>query len=312
VSVNHKYLRVLFQVLVFAACAYYLVRCATQLEASQLRLVFLPAALGAGALYFFCTLLMAQAWRLIVLAFHPANLSFAALAAVYFRSALAKYIPSNVMHYAARHYLCRDLGISQKTVLAGNLFEIAVVLAAALTLLAGFVFFEPGLLPAAVEAHRLFLRAAVIIAAAGALAALAAVVRGRSKQLGARRFSLKGLAAAFGLDAVFLPLTGLVLVALFWAMRMGVVFDGGLVVRIVFGYICAWTLGFVTPGAPGGLGVREATLTAILGPTLGHDTALLGALLFRLCTLWGEVLGYGLALVLERRDALPQPETSST
>ncbi len=301
VSLDHKYLRYLFKAAVFTACMVYLVRCAAKLELSQLRLILLPAALGCGVLYFFCTLLMAQAWRLIVLSFHPSRLSFAQLAAVHLRSSLAKYIPSNVMHYAARHYMCRELGVSQKTVLVGNLFEIAVMLAAALALLAGFVVVEPALLPEAVGIHRLFLRITVLAAAVGLAGVLAAAaVRLKARQSETHRFSVKGLAAVFVLDVVFLPLTGVVLSVLLWAMRAGIAFDGRLVVQIVFAYICAWTLGFVTPGAPGGLGVREATLTAILGPAIGHDTALLGALLFRLCTVFGEVLGYGFAVYLER------------
>lgn len=303
---NHKYLRTLFKLLVLAACAYYLARCGVRLDPAQLRPVYVPVAAAAGVLYFVCTLLMAQAWRWILLSFHPVPIPFAPLAIVYFRSALAKYIPSNVMHYAARHYMCRRFSISQKAVLAGNLFEIAAVLAAALTLLAIFIVVEPAFLPTTIRADRLLLRVAVVIVGAGILATLIAVLRRKTKKLDAARFSLKGIAAAYALDIVFLPLTGLVLCGLFWGMRTDVVFDSALVARIVFGYICAWTLGFVTPGAPGGLGVREAVMTAVLGPTLGHDIALLGALLFRLCTLFGELLGYLFARFLEYRYPSPQ------
>ena len=52
----------------------------------------------------------------------------------------------------------------------------------------------------------------------------------------------------------------------------------------------AWMLGFVTPGAPAGLGVREAVLLGLLGPVLGEPAALLLSLQLRLATLGGDLL----------------------
>lgn len=51
----------------------------------------------------------------------------------------------------------------------------------------------------------------------------------------------------------------------------------------------AWTAGFPTPGAPGGLCVREAVLPALPGPVTG-DAA---ALAWRLATLGGELVYFG-------------------
>ena len=54
----------------------------------------------------------------------------------------------------------------------------------------------------------------------------------------------------------------------------------------------AWTLGFLTPGAPAGLGVREAVLVALLTPSAGEPAALTAALAFRAATLGGDLLFY--------------------
>jgi uncharacterized membrane protein YbhN (UPF0104 family) len=302
VNIDSKPLRWFFKLLVFAACLYYIVRTAAKVDPAQLKLIYLPIAAGTGILYFLCTFLMAVSWRWLVLLFHPAPIPFVPLASVYFRSALAKYIPSNVMHYAARHFLCRRFGISHNTVLISNLLEIAVILMAAVMIVSVFLIVDPLLLPETLADHRPLLRIAVGAAAGIMLLGLIFVIRRKtSGLLPSRRTIVKTLSAACAVNVLFLLLSGLVLCVLFWGMRIDLAFDADLIVRIVFGYICAWTLGFVTPGAPGGLGVRETVMTAILAPALGSGNALLGALLFRICTLFGELLGYMFARILDRR-----------
>lgn len=51
----------------------------------------------------------------------------------------------------------------------------------------------------------------------------------------------------------------------------------------------AWTVGFVLPGAPGGLGAREAVLTAALVTVTTPENALVIALGLRLCTVLSDV-----------------------
>jgi uncharacterized membrane protein YbhN (UPF0104 family) len=46
----------------------------------------------------------------------------------------------------------------------------------------------------------------------------------------------------------------------------------------------AWIVGYVTPGAPAGIGLREAVLVLGLSPALGESEALALALLYRLVT----------------------------
>lgn len=53
-------------------------------------------------------------------------------------------------------------------------------------------------------------------------------------------------------------------------------------------FALAWVAGFITPGAPAGLGVREAILLAILGPQYGSGVALALAVTLRLITLAGD------------------------
>ena len=63
----------------------------------------------------------------------------------------------------------------------------------------------------------------------------------------------------------------------------------------------AWMAGFVTPGAPAGLGVREAVLLALLERLLTPQQALLVVVLWRVVTTLGDVVFFGIGLWAGRR-----------
>ena len=56
----------------------------------------------------------------------------------------------------------------------------------------------------------------------------------------------------------------------------------------------AWLIGFVTPGSPGGLGVRESVLVSFLSPSIGPGAAVAATVSFRLVS----IIADGVALVV--------------
>ncbi len=65
----------------------------------------------------------------------------------------------------------------------------------------------------------------------------------------------------------------------------------------------AWLLGFVVPGAPGGLGVFEATAIALLQPHFPAALVISAIALYRLISIIAETAGAGLAWLDERLTA---------
>jgi hypothetical protein len=55
-------------------------------------------------------------------------------------------------------------------------------------------------------------------------------------------------------------------------------------------FVIAWLIGLVTPGAPAGVGVREAVVAIMLSNTLPMQDILLAVMLGRLVTVLGDVL----------------------
>ncbi len=65
---------------------------------------------------------------------------------------------------------------------------------------------------------------------------------------------------------------------------------------IICANVFAWMGGFITPGAPGGLGVREALLTMLLSEMLPISIIIGGVIIFRIITLFGEVSAVCIAI----------------
>jgi uncharacterized membrane protein YbhN (UPF0104 family) len=79
-------------------------------------------------------------------------------------------------------------------------------------------------------------------------------------------------------------------------------------------FALSWVAGFVAPGAPAGLGVREGVMAALLAPTLDGTTALGIIVAFRVATTLGDLLALawgGVLYLLDGRSAAGGPAASA-
>jgi len=65
--------------------------------------------------------------------------------------------------------------------------------------------------------------------------------------------------------------------------------------------MAAWLFGYIVPGAPAGLGVREAGLVALLGPMLGPGVVATAALVWRIASLAGDCAVFVIGLGISKR-----------
>ena len=81
-----------------------------------------------------------------------------------------------------------------------------------------------------------------------------------------------------------------------------------------FGAVTAlsWLAGFLAPGAPAGLGVREAVMIALLDPAIGARGALGVALTFRAVSVITDGLSFCLAGLLKARGWLSSPRAGGS
>ncbi len=215
-------------------------------------------------------------------------------------SAVAKYVPGNVFHLVGRAAVAARDGVPTGAIVGTMAIEAMLVL------------FSAALVGSPAIAARLDELFALVpgpgpLAGLGIAAffVLAAVVlfAGRSLQRREARTSLSAVGITIALDVATFILLGLSMAATLGAVLEGTGVDGstvdaiGVVVACVPAFAVAWALGFVVPGAPGGIGVREATFLLLL-PLQGdvvQAAVIVALVLGRLQSVVADVLVFGLA-----------------
>ncbi len=195
---------------------------------------------------------------------------------------LAKYVPGNVFHFLGRHMIHRAAGADDKRLALAALLENLMLLVAALCIaVVCFVLGKPGLY-----------RDIALIVGTGLIAMFVAVAIG----MRVRRWPLAPLMTGLACSLLFFAIMGAIVTAL--ALLLG----AGLAWEIGGSGVAAWIAGFVVPGSPGGLGVREAAIVLLGGHTAKPDILLMTALLFRVVTFGGDVVCAVLGRVLFRES----------
>jgi uncharacterized membrane protein YbhN (UPF0104 family) len=236
-----------------------------------------------------------------------------AVLAVSLVSQIAKYLPGNLGHYLGRLGLARRHGLAAPRVLLTMAYEVSVVTAAAAAVaLAGIAAGGERLAAAVPAPPRPWLLAAAIAAVAALPLATGFFLRRYLRRLwpGEAEARRPG-AAAVGAAALLVGATFLLHGVALYALARGLYGRGEASPWLLAGiFAVTWLPGFLTPGVPAGVGVREALLVAALDPLYGPGAALGVALLSRGVNLAAEGLALGVGLALARglpRAAAPGP-----
>jgi hypothetical protein len=248
--------------------------------------------------------LYAYAWRGLLTAGGirlPVSIAYVIMA----RSAIAKYLPGNVFQYLGRVGLGRTYGIPIDVVVVSTAAETIFLLVGAVGVaswgLPRLVGFAPRL-----NATSAWIAPAAVLGVL-ALLMILSVPRWR-RSIGAwlaanagyfapHRAGLVVLVTVLELGAVGACLA--LLNASLWPGTPNVSW-----VDFASGFSAAWIAGFVVPGVPSGIGVRELILYELLGLQLGAANAVQLFLLARLLTTAADGLVFALSYLVPRPHSL--------
>lgn len=208
---------------------------------------------------------------------------------VFCRTTIAKYLPSNTLHYVGRQLLAPKAGLTQNTVLASGLGEVALVV-----MVASFVGLTPLILGLSVVSHSdlkgIALALGGVVGLLGPMALIVLVRRGSARWATLRSLKRIGFRSWWTAGVLYLGFFVMSALGYVWAVALlGGGFQPGQVGITLSAFGLSYAIGYVTPGAPGGLGIREALLVYFLGASVGVSTVLLAALAHRLVTMVVEV-----------------------
>lgn len=265
--------------------------------------------LGAAVIYVGGLALGGIAWHLLLRA-SGGSPGLAKSYTILSLSQIAKYLPGNFGHHLGRITLAKDSGIPiSRTVLTIGYEAGWQILASALLGIGWLV--SSGDQPAltSVVAPQVWL--IVVFGIAGLIAPPSAgwlLSRWRPKFRGAEMWSestqlpgtttLLTVLLLYGVAFLIVGgIIGLLLVAFYNVETTNLLYHTGL-------FSLAWVVGFVTPGAPAGLGIRDAILVTGLSVTYGAGIAVGLTILLRLVTIGGDALAFASGILMRRITSL--------
>ncbi len=251
-----------------------------------------PAIVVAAVLFALSPLIQAISFH-ILLAELGAPVRFLSATVVWTRSFLLRYAPTGVMGLAYRLRESGRLGVSPARMATATVYEqIAVLTAGALACASGFLLASsrPPAAAIAILAVALLVLAALRPSWGGHLVRpllrrrgidVSALVRGRVLALVVALNSAGWMATAAGV----------------WVLVDGIAGPAPDPAWLGGSHAFAWMLGFIVPFLPGGLGLRDGTLAALLAVPYSPSVGAALALAVRLVGMLGELVAAGVAEV---------------
>jgi uncharacterized membrane protein YbhN (UPF0104 family) len=191
---------------------------------------------------------------------------------IFSRSNLGKYVPGNVLHMVGRQMLSMREGLSAYTVAKSLSVEILL-----LVLTSGCIAGAVGLVSRFAAFDIAYASLTVGLTIGGGVLLL-------------RRLGFAGCANAMLGHLSYHLIGGMVFSLLFIVLGYPSIVESNFGL-LVMAYVASWVLGLLTPGAPAGLGVREAALIALLqGKVIDHSVLGAAVLLARFMSIMGDFI----------------------
>ncbi|HET7562829.1 MAG TPA: glycosyltransferase [Rhodanobacteraceae bacterium] len=255
------------------------------------------AAIAAAALIYCCGVpLSALAWQGTLRGVGTRR-SWRELTAILGITQIAKYIPGNVGQYIGRGALSMKRGIEIRPFTITVLLEIVLSVAAALLVgVCTGMLSRAGLGVVHARSLQLLLVFCALVAAAAAVLTFRRFAPPLLRRIAPRRAHVlegellppkRWILRAFVLYCCTCLTVGVALVVLAHMLLPHARHEDWL---LLAAFSLAWIVGFVTPGAPAGLGVREGLLLLMLGPVYGAALAGVLIIALRITTILGDLL----------------------
>ncbi|RMH56953.1 MAG: hypothetical protein D6679_07430 [Candidatus Hydrogenedentota bacterium] len=225
-------------------------------------------------------------------------------------SQIAKYIPGNIFQHIGQVALAIKKRIpGEVSVLAIGMQTFIIVLSGGSLILAGILsgYFSAGRLLPFLSSFKEFGLPLFLAGGVGAAVFAALLPRVRGWFLARRAFcSPLRLISAFLLYWIVFGLYGIIS-----SLLLALLSGSHVPLRwydFSWGFAAAWLAGFLVPGAPAGLGIRETVFLLLYEKTLGQGTTLALAVLLRVVSALGDLITF---LIASRKGGVRAAESVS-
>jgi len=217
---------------------------------------------------------------------------------VFGKTHIAKYIPGNIFHYTGRHIFARGYNLSDSYLIKTTFVEITIVISIAIL----FSLFSINGIIEGLPYYLPFLnKSMILIVISGMIFILFIIIYfWIDKIVGyLRELNFIQFFKTYLLYLLFFSINIVFFFSVIYVVDPELMLNRYDIFKIIGGYSAAWVIGFLVPGAPGGIGVREAVLITLLGPVLQESTLVIVTVLFRIVTLAGDFVHFLLTILIE-------------
>jgi uncharacterized membrane protein YbhN (UPF0104 family) len=232
-------------------------------------------------------------WMTTLGFFSGVNVRFVPAFHVYAKSNMGRYIPGNIGHIIGRQLFGSSLGMTQAQLVTASVFEICYLFASALFLSSFIAYNQLYLVLSFFPSDNMhFFVILLIVIIVGTVAIIALHKRNHLRYftslIKGKTFWLLVIKVITLCSCSFL-LNGIVYVLV---MRVSVLVSINDIMIIIAAWVISWLVSYVSPGVPGGIGVREAMLVFILAPFFPVEAVLIAAILQRITSIIGDVIAW--------------------
>ena len=235
-------------------------------------------------------------WLVFTQSLSGRKIPFSAAMPVYTKSNIYKYLPGNVFQYVGRNKLAADMKISHVDVACATVFDIAFCVIS--TGIVSVVLLGGAIAELLEKYGRNLVIAAVCIIAAAAVLGIFVFIKFREK-LGeylsrySKAFSRRNFPKLLS-GALYYFFNAILSAAMYFTalkMILGSEAEISELLTLTGAFMFAWIIGFVTPGAPGGIGIREGVMIFVSGDKFA-DKIVLFVLVMRVSSVVADIFAF--------------------
>lgn len=233
-------------------------------------------------------IILARAWLVILNTCAPQKLTWGEGWSIYAKTQIFKYLPFNIFHLVGRYALLWHRSLPHNIIISVTLVELISI--GSVASLFSLILILPLLASFLSDYLTLPSYSLWIMLACLSSISIGGLIVCRYYKLWdffLLRNIIRALALALPLHAIFFCATGFIAMVL---LQIGA--DSRVILPLVklIGIMAfAWLLGFIIPGSPGGMGVRELLIIYSLSSVVDLATATFVALSYRIVTVLGDI-----------------------
>lgn len=235
-------------------------------------------------------------WLMFTRSLSGKKIPFSKAMPVYTKSNIYKYLPGNVFQYVGRNQLAFDMNISHIDVACATVFDIL------------FCVVSTGIISTVLLGSKIeeliekYGRNFLIIGMSGIIAVIIVIFILYFKFREKFHQYILRYSKAFRGNNLFEVLKGILyyflqngISAVMYFFSMKLIFNGtsddfSLLVTLTGAFMFAWIIGFITPGAPGGIGIRESVMIFVFGGV--HEEIMLFVLVMRISSILADIMAF--------------------